>query len=432
MFLTHLSLTHYRNYRTLEIDFQRPLALFQGQNAQGKTNLLEAIYFLSTTKPVHAQQEREIVDWQAHEEPIPYSRVVADVQFGEKLTRIEIILTPRGDGINYTKQVKINGVNKRSMDLLGLMPAVLFLPADIKLVDGSPGERRRYLDIALCQCDRSYCQALSEFQKVVTQRNSLLKQLREQNARPNAESTDLQLRFWDEKLIHHGSIVVAQRHHFVQQLEAVACERHAALSGEREELALYYLSSFNPGHLTEAEFSQMKNSPLLPDPATAAATTTESVSDSATTESVIDSAVSKLDASTVAAAYQAKLESRRSRELAAGSTLYGPHRDDLRIMANGRDLRTYGSRGQQRTAALALKLAELQVSTASSGRTPLLLLDDVMSELDEHRRNTLLRALEGVEQAIVTTTDWDDFSPAFRAQAQRFHVHGGTVVAVND
>ena len=137
----------------MEIDFQRPFALFQGQNAQGKTNLLEAIYFLSTSKPVHAQQEREIVDWQAQEEPIPYSRVVAKIQSAEKPSTVEIVLTPRGDGVNFTKQVKINGGGKRSMDLLGLMPAVLFLPADIKLIDGSPGERRRYLDIALCQCD---------------------------------------------------------------------------------------------------------------------------------------------------------------------------------------------------------------------------------------------------------------------------------------
>ena len=139
MFLTHLSLTHYRNYQRLELDFQQPFALLQGQNAQGKTNLLEAIYFLSTSKPVHAQQEREVVDWQAQSEPIPYSRLAAEVQgLGRPLT-LEIILSGRGDGINYTKQVKVNGVNKRSMDLLGLMPTVLFLPADIKLVDGRRG-----------------------------------------------------------------------------------------------------------------------------------------------------------------------------------------------------------------------------------------------------------------------------------------------------
>ncbi|MCB0074706.1 MAG: DNA replication/repair protein RecF, partial [Caldilineaceae bacterium] len=386
--------------------------LFQGQNAQGKTNLLEAIYFLSTSKPVHAQQEREVVDWQAADEPIPYSRVAAEIGSTTRSSTLEIILTPRGDGINFTKQVKINGVNKRSMDLLGLMPTVLFLPADIKLVDGSPSERRRYLDIALCQIDRSYCRALSEFQKVVTQRNSLLKQLREQNARPQAESTEAQLRFWDEKMVAHGSAVMARRYNFICEIEKIATERHAALSDERETLALYYLPSFNPGYLHEVEFAQLKDSPLLTRPFALHA--------------------EPLAATGVAEAYLAKLQSRRAREIASGTTLYGPHRDDLRLMANGRDLRTYGSRGQQRTAALALKLAELQVSTASTGMAPLLLLDDVMSELDQHRRSTLLNALAGVEQAIVTTTDWADFTPEFREQAQRFAVHAGKIEVADE
>ncbi|MCB0185136.1 MAG: DNA replication/repair protein RecF [Caldilineaceae bacterium] len=407
MFLKHLSLTHYRNYQRLELDFQQRFALFQGQNAQGKTNLLEAVYFLSTSKPVHAQQEREVVDWQAGDEPIPYSRVAAEITGAERTHSVEIILTPRGDGINFTKQVKINGVNKRSMDLLGLMPTVLFLPADIKLVDGSPGERRRYLDIALCQLDRSYCRALADYQKVVTQRNSLLKQLREQNARPQADSTDAQLTFWDEKLIAHGSAVIARRHNFIAQIETIAAERHAALSDDRETLTLYYLPSFNPGHLSFRAFAEVKESSLIVEAPTGHG--------------------APLTVATVAEHFLAKLRSRRGRELAAGSTLYVPHRDDLRLMANGRDLRTYGSRGQQRTAALALKLAELEVSTSSTGMAPLLLLDDVMSELDQHRRSTLLGALGSVEQAIITTTDWHYFSAEFLALAQRFTVHAGKV-----
>lgn len=410
MYLSHLSLTHYRNYQQLELDFTQPITLFQGQNAQGKTNLLEAIYFLSTTKPVHAQNEREIVDWQAQSEPIPYSRIAAEVRGQGRPLHLEIIMTPRGDEINFTKQIKINGVSKRSMDLLGVMPSVLFLPADIRLIDGGPGERRRYLDIALCQIDREYCRALSEFQKVLNQRNSLLRTLRDQTARPPAENVEAQLGFWDEKVVQHGSLVMARRHNFVRQLQAVAHERHAALSDTREQLALYYTPSFNPGHLTELEFTQLRESQLL-------------TQLSATVNTLLTPAA-------VAEHYAAKLRSRRGRELAAGNTLYGPHRDDLRIVANHRDLRTYGSRGQQRTAALALKLAELQVSTAATGTAPLLLLDDVMSELDIQRRNTLLTALAGVEQAIVTTTDWEDFSPEFRRQAQLFHVHAGKVTPV--
>lgn len=410
MYLSHLSLTHYRNYQQLELDFTQPIALFQGQNAQGKTNLLEAIYFLSTTKPVHAQHEREVVDWQAQDEPIPYSRLAAEVRGQPRPLHLEIILSSRGDGVNFTKQIKINGVNKRSMDLLGVMPSVLFLPEDIRLIDGGPGERRRYLDIALCQIDRGYCRALSEFQKVLTQRNSLLKNWRDQPTRPTSESVEAQLGFWDEKLVQHGSFVMARRHNFVLELEIIARERHAALSDTREQLSLYYTPSFNPGHLTELEFTQVRDSQLLDNLSATVRTplTTTAVSDQ----------------------YLAKLRSRRGRELSAGNTLYGPHRDDLRLIANGRDLRTYGSRGQQRTGALALKLAELQVSTTATGMAPLLLLDDVMSELDLQRRNTLLNALTGVEQAIVTTTDWTDFAPEFRRQAQLFHVHGGQVNCV--
>ena len=141
--------------------------------------------------------------------------------------------------------------------------------------------------------------------------------------------------------------------------------------------------------------------------------------------------VAPLDVATIVGHYQRKLQSRRGRELAAGLTLYGPHRDDLRFVANGRDLRMYGSRGQQRTAALAIKLAELQVSTATTGVAPVLLLDDVMSELDVQRRSTLLAALNGVEQAIITTTDWNDFTPEFRTRAQLIQVHAGTVQPIS-
>jgi DNA replication and repair protein RecF len=403
MHLSHLSLTHFRNYRRLELTFERPLALLQGENAQGKTNLLEAIFLLATSKPVHAQAEREIVDWQAQSEPIPFCRVAAQLHTESRPLDLEIILTPREDRTNFAKQIKINGVARRSMDLVGLMRAVLFLPEDIRLVDGAPSERRRYLDIALCQIDRAYCRALSAFQQVVTQRNGLLKNLREREVNPNTPAVEAQLAFWDEQLVRHGAAVVARRHQFLLQLEQVAQARHAELSGGREELALQYLPSFNPGNLAEFEYEQVR-------------------------EGLITSvARTELDGASVNAAYQRKLASRRGREVAAGTTLYGPHRDDFRFLANGRDLRLFGSRGQQRSAALALKLAEVQVMTAATGSAPLLLLDDVMSELDAQRRNLLLGALDGVQQAILTTTDWSDFSPAFRARAELFRVAAGSV-----
>lgn len=406
MHLSHLSLTHFRNYQHLELDFPERVTLLQGENAQGKTNLLEAIFFLATSKPVHAQTEREVVDWRATEEPIPYSRVAGHVKNEKGELDLEILLSPRTGSATFTKLVKINGVNRRSMDLVGQLRAVLFLPEDIKLVDGAPGERRRYLDIALCQLDRAYLRALSAYQKVLAQRNSLLRALYEAEARPAAESTEAQLSFWDEQLVQHGSQVIVRRQQFVSQLNQSACQHHAELSGGRETLQLYYLPAFNPGHLSDADFAGLTNERNGSWPAPAPAT---------------------LDAATVAEHYLAKLRTRRSRELAAGTTLYGPHRDDLRFVANGHNLRTFGSRGQQRTAALALKLAEVSVSSATTGVTPVLLLDDVMSELDAHRRQTLLVVLHGTQQVIITTTDLDDFTPEFQAAAQLLYVQNGTV-----
>lgn len=425
-FLSHLSLTHFRNYAHLELEFTHRLALLQGDNAQGKTNLLEAIYLLATSKPVHAQTEREVVDWEAQEEPIPYCRVAARVRVDdagkERPLDLEVIFTPRGDrepagatapsGLNFSKQVKVNGVGKRSMDLIGLMRAVLFLPEDIKLVDGSPGERRRYLDIALCQIDPAYCRSLADYQKVLAQRNSLLKTLREQGVQAASPAVDAQLSFWDEKLVQHGAQVLAKRQNFAAQIDGLARQRHTDLSGGQERLRVEYVPSFNYGPLDEQEYQRWRTgidfggNANASDAGLAAFTTTSE---------------------DVGPRFLRRLGERRRREIVAGATLYGPHRDDLRLLANSRDLRTYGSRGQQRSAALALKLAEVQAMTAATGSAPLLLLDDVMSELDARRRSTLLAALDGVEQAILTTTDWEDFTPQFRSSAQRLHVAAGRV-----
>ena len=414
MRLTHLSLNHFRNYHSLDLDFSGALTLLQGDNAQGKTNLLEAVHFLATSKSIHAQSEREVVNWGAADEPIPYARIAGAVARSDdpRPLGLEILLTPRGDGVNFKKQVRVNGVNKRSMDFVGLLRAVLFLPEDIALVADGPGVRRRYLDIALCQMDRTYCRALSAYQRVVTQRNILLKTLRDQGASPTAPATAAQLGFWDEQLVRHGSLVMARRGEFIRALEAVARIRHAELSDDRETLAIYYMPSFNAGLMSEANYQQLKNGRGL-------------------ILEAVDASAPFPDAETVAARYLAQLEARRARELAAGGTLYGPHRDDLRLLANGRDLRLYGSRGQQRTAALALKLAEVRVMTEDTGAAPVLLLDDVMSELDARRRSALLSALDHVRQAIITATDWDDFTPEFRRQAQQLTVRDGSVEAVD-
>ena len=408
MFLSRLQLEHFRNFSELDLAFDAPVTLVQGRNGQGKTNLLEAVYYLATSKSRHARTEREVVDRAAVEEPIPYGRIRGDVMRAEQSTILEILFTLRSDGFNYTKQVRVNGASRRSMDLIGHLRAVLFLPEDLTLISGSPVERRRYIDIALCQIDRRYCQTLSRYQKVVTQRNSLLKQLQERE-QSDSPSVAAQLRFWDDQLIEHGTHVLSRRHTYLTDLAPIARRVHADLSQQQEALDLLYLPSFNSGLYSERDYQRLREGE-------------EVCAD--------ELAGVEADASTIGQRFRERLEGRRMVELAAGSSLYGPHRDELIFQVNGWNLRTYGSRGQQRTGALALKLAELQAMSEATGEKPILLLDDVMSELDAQRRAALLNALADVHQGIVTTTDWTQFSADFQQDVQRLQIEGGAATPV--
>ncbi len=403
MYLSRLHLEHFRNYRELDLCFSAPVTLVQGRNGQGKTNLLEAVYYLATSKSRHARTEREAVDRAAAAEPIPYARIRGEVVRRGESTTLEILFTLRGDGLNYTKQIRVNGAPKRSMDLIGHLRAVLFLPEDLTLIAGSPSERRRYVDIALCQIDRSYCQTLSRYQKVVTQRNSLLKQLQERE-RADSHSAAAQLSFWDDQLIELGTQVLARRHTYLAQLAPIARRIQAELSQEQEQLALLYLPSFNSGLYSDADYRRLREGEEI---------------------GAVEIVGLEVEAATIGRRFRERLESRRGVELKAGSSLYGPHRDELVFLVNGWNLRTYGSRGQQRTGALALKLAELQAMAEATGEKPVLLLDDVMSELDAQRRAALLKALADVRQGIVTTTNWAQFSREFQQGAQLLQIEAG-------
>ncbi len=403
MYLSRLHLEHFRNYRELDLCFSAPVTLVQGRNGQGKTNLLEAVYYLATSKSRHARTEREAVDRTAAAEPIPYARIRGEVVRRGESTTLEILFTLRGDGLNYTKQIRVNGAPKRSMDLIGHLRAVLFLPEDLTLIAGSPSERRRYVDIALCQIDRSYCQTLSRYQKVVTQRNSLLKQLQERE-QADSHSAAAQLSFWDDQLIELGTQVLARRHTYLAQLAPIARRIQAELSQEQEQLALLYLPSFNSGLYSDADYRRLREGEEI---------------------GAVEIVGLEVEAATIGRRFRERLESRRGVELKAGSSLYGPHRDELVFLVNGWNLRTYGSRGQQRTGALALKLAELQAMAEATGEKPVLLLDDVMSELDAQRRAALLKALADVRQGIVTTTNWAQFSREFQQEAQLLQIEAG-------
>lgn len=410
--LNYLSLTNFRNYIRLELNLPDRLTVVQGGNAQGKTNLLEAIHLLATGRSPRAGAERELINWLALEGPLPYARLAGEIGAGKEAQKLELVLelAPNGgnpplrgnNGQTVRKQVRINGVPRRTLDLVGRLRVVLFMPEDVSLVTGAPGERRRYLDIALCQIEPSYCRALGEYNRALAQRNALLKRLRDFGGDPG------QLAFWDGQMAEQGSTLIARRAQAIRDLDRLAAERHRELSGGSERLRLGYLPSVDP-HLApgaEAQEGDIRSKRRVAE--------TPVVYQAVTREEIRDR-------------YLAQLHRMRARELAAGSCLLGPHRDDLGFMVEGRDLRPFGSRGQQRTAALALKLAEVQMMQEATGESPLLLLDDVMSELDSARRRALLNALAGVEQAVVTTTDWSDFSPELLAQARTWQVEGGTI-----
>jgi len=396
MYLTQLSLTNFRNYTRLSFDVPRHTTVLQGENAQGKTNLLEAIHYLAVGRSPHATGDAQLVNWLAVHDDLPHARIVAELARGETRTRIEITLMRNANGrAGYRKHIRINGVARRVMDLLGHANVVLFVPQDIALVDGPPSGRRRYLDEMLCQIDGAYCRTLSRYNRVLEQRNHLLRTLREQGGDPD------QLGFWDDELVRSGAEIVARRQEAVIALEMLAQPLHVDLSGRRERLRLRYLPSFDPAEPQGASY-QMPLGLDLPPPVS-----------------------QPQDSASIQEAFLRALRRSRQTEIGRGMTTIGPHRDDLRFYDGQVDLHTYGSRGQQRTAVLSLKLAEVALMQEETGEQPILLLDEVMSELDSQRRRYLCAQLDRVEQSLITTTDLDDLTPRVLERATLFHVREG-------
>ena len=409
MRIEHLSLTNFRNYARLELDFSGHTTLLQGDNAQGKTNLLEAIYYLATTRSPYAGTEHELVNWLAEDQDLPHARLVAQVRKGDSSLRIEITLvrtqSSQANSPSYRKHIKVNGVNKRALDLVGQVNVVLFLPEDIDLVAGSPSGRRRYLDATLCQIDPRYCRTLQKYNRVLTQRNHLLRTLRER------EGDRDQLLFWDRSLVENGAYLVARRQDVIGELDRLVQAIHLELTGQKERLRLRYEPSFDPSRPPPSDY-QLSLELALP------------------SESGIHQPGTNL--SQVAETFRAQLHEIRRREILRGMTLIGPHRDDLRFLVGGIDLNIYGSRGQQRTAALALKLAEVELIGQEVGEQPILLLDDVMSELDDARRGYLMRMMDGAQQAILTTTDLKAYSTEFLAEVTLLRVKEGRIEEMAD
>jgi DNA replication and repair protein RecF len=406
MYLTRLVLANFRNYTRLALEMTPGPILLCGDNAQGKTNLLEAIFFLATTRSAFARAERQIINWQSLEQDtLPFARVEAHVRRGQTTLRLDTTLLPDESGTIH-KEMRLNGVRKRALDIVGQLNVVLFLPEDIELIVGAPSARRRYLDITLCQVDASYCRALSQYNQVLAQRNALLKQLAERSS--GAGGRQDQLLYWDDQLAEYGALLIVSRRETIYQLDRLARQRYHMLGGQHETLRLYYAPSFDPEHRPLLDYQR----PL-------------------SLEEVMNASAGP-EASQVAHAFVQYLREVRREEIGRGMTVVGPHRDDLHFLIDGVDMTLYGSRGQQRTTALALKLAEVDLMTQIVGEAPLLLLDDVMSELDAGRRARVMAVVDDVQQSILTTTDWNDYHDSFRARARLWQVTAGQIALLSE
>jgi len=404
MHLRHLSLTNFRLYSRLEVDLPAQAILLYGDNAQGKTSLLEAIHVLATGRSSHTASDRQLINWLASEEGLmPHARLAADIVRADRALHIDMVLmlepARTEDGWRFRKQIKVNGAVVRATDLIGQIAVVMFLPDDVEIVGGGPANRRKVLDNALSQVDVEYARALDLYTDVLSQRNALLKQLAETGA-PDYGAD--QLIYWDEQLAAAGTTITLRRQGMIAELEQLADRLHRDLTRERHNLRLRYQPAFDADQPLGPVYQPSLNLAL------------PTQSPDATFEQAKKS-------------FLKQLEARRKEELARGTTLIGPHRDELRFIAEEIDLGVYGSRGQQRTAVLALKLAEVHWMRQKINDWPILLLDEVMAELDVHRRSFLLGQINGASQCVLTATDPEMFTAEFRTQARLMRVTSGRV-----
>jgi DNA replication and repair protein RecF len=366
----------------LSLELGPGASVFLGDNAQGKSNLLEAVYLLATMRSLRAETDAQLIRTETLSEVLPAARLVAEVETRSEALRLEVVVTarPGSQGPVGTKTVKVNGIAKRLSDAVGRLAAVLFTADDLDLLTGPPSGRRRFLDLALAQVDPQYAAARQRYERVLQQRNHLLKRIRENEARPD------ELAFWDDEMCRAGAIVLRRRAEELRELGALAAQFNEALA-PGDNLLIEYEPRLDPSGLDLA---------------------------TATADEVAD-------------AFRQALGRGLGRDIAAGMSLQGPHRDDVRFTLNEMSAGGFASRAQQRTIALALRLAEARLLTLRRGEPPVLLLDDILSEMDAGRRRSVIDALGDIEQMLVTGTDWDRFPADFLASAATFEVRGGDV-----
>src|SRR5690625_4890141 len=369
MYLKELQLKHFRNYESLDIKFDNSINVIIGENAQGKTNLLEAIYLLAFSKSYRTANDKELIQW--NEE---FAKITGKlVKENAKPLPMELIYHSQG------KKAKINHLEqKRLSEFIGTMNVVMFAPEDLALVKGSPQVRRRFINMELGQIAPTYIYHLGQYQTILKQRNHLLKQIQQQKTNDH-----LMLNILTEQLAQHAAILIKKRFEFLHLLKKWAIPLHEEISRHMEKLAIDYLSSVKVLEDDEEEKLEHK--------------------------------------------YLESFKEIESNEIKRGTTLIGPHRDDLMFKINGKDVRLYGSQGQQRTTALSLKLAEIDLIYNETGHYPILLLDDVLSELDDYRQSHLLNTIHGKIQTFVSTTTIDGIDHETIGKASLYEVMKGKI-----
>ncbi|GIP40651.1 DNA replication and repair protein RecF [Paenibacillus sp. J31TS4] len=373
MFLNKLSLTNYRNYDRFELETSHQVNLFVGPNAQGKTNLLESIYVMALTKSHRTHQDKQLIRWNEDQ-----ALLTAEVDKRYGPVRLSLSITPQG------KKAKINGLEQRKLSsFIGTLNVVMFAPEDLEIVKGAPGIRRRFLDMEIGQVHPGYLYEVTQYQKVLVQRNNYLKQLASGKS-ANAAMLDI----WNEQLVQFGIKIMKKRQSFIKKLQVWAERIHAGITNGREEILLEYRPSF--------PLSEEEDEAMLFD------------------------------------RFMLKLSQAKEQEIRRGATLAGPHRDDMVFWINGKEVHVYGSQGQQRTTALSLKLAELELIREELGEYPLLLLDDVLSELDPYRQTQLIETFQDKVQTFVTTTSLDSVNMEKLRDSAVYHVAGGAVTEQAD
>jgi DNA replication and repair protein RecF len=397
MHLTRLSLTNFRSFARLDLDIPRRVVLLTGSNAQGKTSVLEAVYFLATFTSFQTHTDRQLVNFLEARKELAVGRLVADYTRGVSKHHLEIRLVLEAVGVTgqrLRKEILLDGIKRPLSEVIGHFNAVVFVPQMAQIIEGGPEERRRSLNLALAQTIPGYAHHLHEYGQTLTQRNALLKTLAEKGG------DNSQLDFWDESISQIGSAIIMQRIDAVHELEKLAARIHRDLTHGADVLRMHYQPAYDP---------------LLPPAGQISMPLKTSIQRKGINEDEIR------------LGYLEALRKNRPEDTRRGVTTLGPHRDDLRFLVNGIDLSDFGSRGQVRTALLALKLAEIEWMKARTGQWPVLLLDEVLAELDLQRRLDLMAYLEKVEQALLTTTDLKLFSNEFAKNADIWEVSAGTV-----